>query len=189
MKQEKTLLQPNVKWPVSVRLLRPFRFALIMLGVLSFMSCRTVRTLMPQAGTDSTKVAAKAEIRQVSVIEPARLDTAAEMSITPAQIDSLPEGAEYSVQTSQARATLRKGPKGSVTLSAQGISPAKVKTETDATSGADARNVKHHKPPEVYLKDDKRTFKWWPDRFILGSILFAILSISCLFWSVTQKRK
>ena len=129
------------------------------------------------------------EIESRSVIEPARLDTAAELQITQAQIDSLPAGAEYSVQTSQARASLRKQTSGGVTLSAQGISPAKVTTTTKAKSEADAKGAENYKPPEVHLKADEKGFEWWPDGFILGSILFAILSISCLVYGVTQKQK
>jgi hypothetical protein len=74
-------------------------------------------------------------------------------------------------------------------LSAQGISPAKVTATTKTGSEASAKNVEDHKPYEVCLKDDEKEFKLWPDGVILGSILFAILSISCLFLTTMQNRK
>ena len=189
MRLGKTSLRQSGRLPVSARPSRPSRFAPIMLAALCFMSCRTARTLVPPASTDSIRAAARAEIRQESVLEPARLEMPGEMLLTLAQIGSLPVGAEYAVQTDQARASARKAPEGALVLSVQGICPAKAVTKTTATADTDAKGVQDYSLPKSFLKDGKTEFKWWPDGLILGSILFAILSISCLFWSATQKQK
>ena len=183
MRQEETLMRPSAKWPVSVRQSKRYPFALIMLVALCLTSCRTSRILVSPERTDSIRSTSSVEIESRSVIEPARLDTAAELQITQAQIDSLPAGAEYSVQTSQARASLRKQASGGMTLSAQGISPAKVTTATKAKSEADAKGAENYKPPEVHLKADKETTKWYQDGFFIGALLFAILSITAVVWA------
>ena len=134
-------------------------------------------------GTDSLRATSSVEVESQSVIEPARLDTAAALQISLAQIDSLPAGAEYSVQTSQARASLRKEATGEVTLTAQGISPAKVTTATKAKSEAEAKGADVYKPPEVHLKADKEPTKWWQDGFVIWTLVLAISSITAIVWA------
>ena len=68
-------------------------------------------------------------------------------------------------------------------MSAQGISPAKVTTTTKAKSEADAKGAENYKPPEVHLKADKETTKWYQDGFVIGTLLFAILSITAIVWA------
>lgn len=186
MKQGKNSTPSNVSLPGSGRLWRLFSCALIAVSALCLQSCKTVRMMPLPERTDSIRTTSSVEIESRSIIEPARLDTAAELQITPAQIDSLPAGAEYSVQTAQARASLRKQPSGGVTLSAQGISPAKVTTTTKAKSEADAKGAETFKPPEVHLKADKETNKWYQDGFVIGTLLFAILSITAIVWAARK---
>ena len=116
-------------------------------------------------------------VEHQSVIEPARLDTAAELRITPAQIDSLPAGAEYSTQTPQARASLRKNADGGLTLSAQGISAAKITTTTKGSADSGAKSVSETKPPEAHLNTGKTPYKWWTDGFVLLSLLIGVVFI------------
>lgn len=183
MRQEKNSIPSNGNLPDCVRPWRLSSFALIAVSVLCLLSCRTARTIPLGEITDSLRIVSSAEAEVQSVIEPARLDTAAELQITQAQIDSLPAGAEYSVQTPQARASLRKRPNGGVALSAQGISPAKVTTTTKARSEADASGADSYKPPEVHLNTAKETAKWYQDGFVIGTLLFAFLSITAIIWA------
>ena len=71
-------------------------------------------------------------------------------------------------------------------MSAQGISPAKVTTTTKAKSEADAKGAENYKPPEVHLKADKETTKWYQDGFAIGTLLFAILSITAIVWAARK---
>lgn len=183
MRQEETLMRPSAKWPVSGRLLKRYHFALTMLGVLCLTSCRMSRVLVSPERTDSIRSASSVEIESRIAVEPARLDTAEEMAITRAQIDSLPAGASYSVQTSQAMASLRKDPGGGVTLSAQGISPGKLTTTTTAKSEADAKGAENYKPPEVHLKADNELKKWYEDGFVMAVLLLGILSVTAVVWA------
>ncbi len=71
-------------------------------------------------------------------------------------------------------------------MSAQGISPAKVTTTTKAKSEADAKGAETFKPPEVHLKADKETNKWYQDGFVIGTLLFAFLSITAIVWAARK---
>ena len=68
-------------------------------------------------------------------------------------------------------------------MSAQGISPAKVTTTTTAKSEADVKGADVYKPPELRLKADKKTDKWYQDSFVVGTLLFGILSITAIVWA------
>lgn len=186
MKHGKNSTPSSVNLPGSGRLWRPYSFALIVASALFLQSCKTVRMMPLAERTDSLRTASAVEIESRSVIEPACLDTAAELGISLVRIDSLPVGAEYSVQTAQARASLRKQPDGCLTLSAQGISPAKVTNTTRAKSEADAKVADVNKPPDVHLKADKEATKWYQDGFI-GVLLFATLSITALVLAGRKK--
>ncbi len=72
-------------------------------------------------------------------------------------------------------------------MSAQGISPAKVTTTTKAKSEADAKGAETFKPPEVHLKHDEKPYKWYQDGFVIGTLLFAILSITATVWAGRKK--
>ena len=149
----------------------------MLMNVLCWTSCRTSRVVLSGERTDSVRATSSLVIEQRNVVEPARLDTPAVMSIAPQQIDSLPTGAEYSVQTSQARASLRKQADGGVILSAQGISPAKVETTTKASAESGAKSVSEDKPPEFHLNTDKTPYKWWTDGFVLLSLIVGVVFV------------
>lgn len=156
-----------------------------MLAALCLGSCKTTRQLVIPARVDSLRASSAIIIKQTSAVEPPRLEPPSELSITSAQIDSLPSGAEFSTGTDQARASLRKQPDGSLTLSAQGIVPAKVTTDTRMEAESEA-TADDYKPPEVRSDNDKKAFEWWPDGMIIGSIVFAVLSICCLLWATRK---
>ena len=183
MQPEKNSARLNARSHGSGRPLKPSSIALIALSALCVMSCGTKKMVTAPEQTDSLRAMSSVLVEQTSVVEPARLDTAAELQISPAQIDSLPVGAEYSVQTAQARAALIKHSSGGVTLSAQGISPAKVATTSKVEADASAKAADHYKPPEAHLKADKETAKWYQDGFVIGTLLFAILSIAAIVWA------
>lgn len=192
MKQEKTLLPTSVKWPASVRPLKPSRFALIMLGVLCFVSCRTIRNSMGAEQTDSLSVSVTAAIEQTSVVEASKPDTATtQLSLD--QIRDLPVGAAYTAQAEHAQASLSKRPDGALDLSVRGTTPPKVQTTTKAKADADIEADRKEKPPEPSvkprLKDDRKEAKWWPGGIIIGCILFAILFFTFIFMSVTRQTK
>ncbi len=176
-KNSKRSLRSSVKWPACVKPSSLSTAVLMLMNVLCWTSCRTSRVVLSGERTDSVRATSSLVIEQRNVVEPARLDTPAVMSIAPQQIDSLPTGAEYSVQTPQARASLRKQADGGVTLSAQGISPAKVETTTKASAESGAKSVSEDKPPEFHLNTDKTPYKWWTDGFVLLSLIVGVVFV------------
>jgi hypothetical protein len=157
-----------------------------MMAVLFLLSCRSQKAAVAMHSTlrDSASASTQVEMSLESVVASVCLDTAAERVLTRSQIDSLPQGAEYSVQTKQARASLRRDASRGLVLVAQGLSqsgPSKVTASTKAQGESVTKSSTEQKPPDVPFKSVGKEPEWWPYGFMFGISLFLFLLTAILF--------
>ena len=190
MRQEKTLTRPSARSGVSARLSRQFPFVLIMLAALSLASCRTAKTAQVEMKRQaSTEIQSGISLEMTSQ-EADPVEESPVLTLSASDVESLPEGAEYSRQEGQTRVSVRKKRGDTLDIRATSLRDRKQNVKVTAeVSGRMTSADSTHSEASAKAHWDQPQARGQPgngDGYAI-QLLFAFLALT-VCWMLTRKK-